>query len=141
MGTTNSQDADLKTDVQIIREILFGDQSKNFQQRIESLDVEISSLKEEIRQLRKALADAQKKRQRDDEASEERHKLMIAELTKQLERTDQSQKKVLDELRSSLESRFQKHETDHTSTLKQHNEFLSSLMALLDSYKQQTSSD
>jgi Sec-independent protein translocase protein TatA len=127
MGTTNSAEANLGSDVQIIREILFGEQAKSFQQRIEALE-------EETRQLRKALADESKTRQRDNAASEERLKLLIAELTKQLENTDQSQTKALGELRTS-------NEAARSSDLKKQNELLVSLMAALETFKQYIASD
>ena len=141
MSTTNSSGSDLGSDVQIIREILFGDQAKYFQQRIEALETETSSLKEENRQLRKALADESKARQRDNAASEERLKALIAELAKQLEDNNQSQKGAQNELRSNTEARFQQYEAARSSDLKQQNELIASLLAALKSYKQHTISD
>jgi hypothetical protein len=127
MSTANPSEANLGSDVQIIRDILFGEQAKTFQQRIEALE-------EETRQLRKALADESKARQRDSAASEERLKLLIAELTKQLENTDQGQTKALDELRSNSEAA-------RSSDLKRQNELVVSLMAALESFKQYITSD
>ena len=127
MSTTNKSGDNLGGDVQIIREILFGEQAKSFQKRIETLE-------EETRQLRKALADENKARQRDSAASEERLKSLIAELTKQLETTDQNQTKALSELHSSNEAM-------RSSDLKQQNELLVSLMAALEAFKQYIASD
>jgi len=127
MSTTNKSEANLGGDVQIIREILFGEQAKFFQQRIEALE-------EETRQLRKALADENKARQRDSAASEERLKSLIAELTKQLEVTDQNQTKALGDLHSS-------NEATRSSDLKQENELLVSLMAALETFQKYITSD
>lgn len=127
MSTTNKSEASLGGDVQIIREILFGEQAKSFQQRIEALE-------EETRQLRKALADENKARQRDSAASEERFKSLIAELTRQLEATDQSQTKALGDLHSS-------NEATRSLDLKQQNELLVSLMAALETFQKYIASD
>jgi hypothetical protein len=140
MGVTSASDVDLKTDVQVIREILFGEQSKLFQQRIETLENEAAGLKEEIRQLRAALADEMKDRQRESESGEERLKQLISDLTVRQANEDQVLRQALDELRQVAEARFKQNEAFQSTELQRARELASGLLAALEAYRQHTPS-
>jgi hypothetical protein len=55
MAAEKSPDPNLSDDVQIIRDILFGEQARFFKEHIETLEGAVSTLQEETRQLRAAL--------------------------------------------------------------------------------------
>jgi len=141
MSPTKSSETELSDDVQIIREILFGDQAKNFQKRIEALEAKTSSLTEENRRLRKSLTDESEARQHALEASQESLKNLVTELSQQLKMVDQSLTKLVDELRSSTEARFQQTETARSSDMKEQNDLVVALLAALEGYKRHTASN
>ena len=55
MSNETAQDVDLSSEVQVIRNILFGEQIENFQKRIDALEKLVSTLQKENKILRKSL--------------------------------------------------------------------------------------
>lgn len=72
MAAEKVHDTNLRDDVQIIRDILFGEQARFFKEHIETLEGAVSALQEETRQLQAALLAESESRQKADQAGLEK---------------------------------------------------------------------
>ena len=124
MGADAARDIVTGNDVQVIREILFGEQSQRIGEHFSKLESLIASLQEENQQLRQALAAEAKARQEDNQARQ----AAIAELEGCMnERFQQAQQ----ENAQQLEATREKHNLDMSR-------LVSLLASALAGYQEQT---
>lgn len=157
MTAAKVREVNLNDDVQVIREILFGEQVKLFKERIEALEEAVASLQQENNQLREALSAEAQARQREDRAGGdqlgETHQQLLSgmkaleeQLAGQIESECQDRKKAVEDLDGSVREQFEQthrqnaqefaalHQLHHTS-LEQQEELTAALAAALTTYR------
>jgi hypothetical protein len=159
MSAKEKQVDGLPNDVQIIREILFGDQAKQFQARIERLEQAIAALKEENNQLRQALEAEASTRQQEtqtggsqlSEVEKQLHskiQQLDDQANRRIEEESQRQNDAREAARKSLEARLERlqadtadqfHHRDETHTLecRKQDELSTALIAALEAFRKQ----
>jgi hypothetical protein len=133
MTTKASEALDLGNDVQIIREILFGQQSKQFQERIIALEEAVVSLRAENARLREDLGLEQQAR-----ASE--HRSGSEELSRRIEEETRCRAETVHELEQSLTTLIEKLraqlDEQHKTQLADQTAMLDGLLETFKAYRQ-----
>ena len=159
MTAAKTREVSLNDDVQVIREILFGEQVKLFKERIEALEEAVAGLQQENNQLREALNAEAEARQREDRAggdqlgeTEQQVLLRVKSLEEQLSGKIDSEcrdrQKAVEDLDQSVRKQFEQtrrenarefaglHQIHHTS-IEQQEELTTALAAALTAYREQ----
>lgn len=133
MTTKASEELNLGSDVQIIREILFGQQSKQFQDRIMALEQAVVSLRDENARLRE---DLNVERQ----AREGEHRAGSDQLNQRIEEETRCRAETLMELEQKLTALIEKiHiqlEEQNKQQLADQNAMLDGLLETFKTYRQ-----
>ena len=106
MATHTTEDAEIGNDVQIIRNILFGEQVQLINKHIKTMEENISALKQENHQLRQALEAETKSRQQ-----------IVEELTQRMETQFRQTKDENDQEAASIRERHNQDMTRLVSML------------------------
>ncbi len=121
MTTKASEELTLGSDVQIIREILFGQQSKQFQDRIVALEEAVAALRQENASLRADLAAEQQAREDEHSAGSEQLNLKIEEETRcraeSLKELEQNLTALITKLRDRLDEQNSRQLSDQAAML------------------------
>ena len=162
MTAAKVREVNLNDDVQVIREILFGEQAKLFKDRIEALEQAVAALQQENNQLREALSAEAEARQREDRAGGdqlgETHQQILAgmrtleeQLTGRIEAECRDRQKAVADLDGSVREQFERtghanaqefaalHQLHHIY-LEQQEELTSALAAALTTYRKRIAS-
>ncbi len=126
MTTKASEELTLGSDVQIIREILFGQQSKQFQERIAALEEAVDALRQENARLR---ADLSAELASERQAREDEHHAGSEQLNLKIEEETRCRAEALKELEQNLTALIAK---IHDQLDEQHQRQLSDQAAMLD---------
>jgi hypothetical protein len=131
--TQAMEDLSLSNDVQTIREILFGQQSKNFQQQIQSLEEAIAALHQENQLLRDAL-------QAERQARETEHRAGIETLQQNLENKLNEESKARSgsdqDLQRSLSELIENLRCQHAQQTSEQAAVLGELVTSLSAYRE-----
>ncbi len=141
MTTKSAEDINLGSDVQVIREILFGQQAKQFQERIAALEQALAALRDENRQLHEALEQKlQQGLSAEQQAREDEHRAGTDRLTQQIETEAKCRAESLAELEKNLTALIEKvrdqMEEQHKQQLTDQAALLGGLLETLQAYRQ-----
>ncbi len=121
MTTKASEELTLGSDVQIIREILFGQQAKQFQDRIAALEEAVAALRQENLRLRNDLNVERQAREDEHRAGSEQLNLKIEEETRcrteALKELEQNLTALIAKLHDQLDEQHQHHLSDQAAML------------------------
>lgn len=136
MAANKTSELSLTDDVQVIREILFGEQAKLFKERITSLEESISALKKENERLHKALANEIEAREK---ATLERVQALEDDLSRRLEAEGGDRQQAQSDLQRYLEEQLRQSVQDLTArqdaNFVQQGDLVEALVKALGGYK------